>query len=242
MRKKKNKKKHKIRNIVLIIILGLIIIIGLLTLFKIDKIEVEGNENASDEEIIDYILTSKYDYHTFLFYVKSKFSDNSNIPFVETYEVELKSLTSIKINIYEKSVVGCIEYMGNYMYFDKEGIVLDSSKTALPDVPIVTGLNFEYIIIHEELPIDNKDVFNLLLDISQMLKKYKISVDRINLTSSLELELYIDEVKVELGTKEKLNEKVSNLKDIVELLEGRSGTFYMREYDETKKGYTFKND
>ena len=37
---------------------------------------------------------------------------------------------TVTVQVYEKSVAGCIEYMENYVYFDKDGIVLETSKSS----------------------------------------------------------------------------------------------------------------
>ena len=48
----------------------------------------------------------------------------------------------MEIIIYEKSIVGYVSYMSSYMYFDKDGIVVESSSSQLDGVPWVTGLDF----------------------------------------------------------------------------------------------------
>ena len=55
--------------------------------------------------------------------------------------------------VFEKSVVGYVSYMSSYMYFDKDGIIVESSVEQLPGVPWITGLDFGHIILHQPLPV-----------------------------------------------------------------------------------------
>ena len=46
--------------------------------------------------------------------------------FVEDYKLVIKSLNRAEIIVYEKSVVGYVSHMSSYMYFDKDGIIVES--------------------------------------------------------------------------------------------------------------------
>ncbi len=237
MKKKKRKKKHVILTILVILILtGLSFVV-----FTIRNVDVVGNKKYSDKEVTDFILTDKYDYHTLYFYLKSKFTHKTKIPYIEDYDIKLESLNTIKITVYEKSLIGCVDYMGSYMCFDKDGMVAETSKTLLEGVPVITGLTFQYVVVNEELPIADKSIFTLLLDVTQLIKKYNITVDKIDISPTKELTLYMGTVKVELGTDD-LNEKLTDLKDIESHLTGKSGTLNMKVYDANNQGYSFKAD
>ena len=48
------------------------------------------------------------------------------------------------ITVYEKAVIGYIRYMGCNMYFDKDGIVVESSTETFEKVPEIIGLKFKF--------------------------------------------------------------------------------------------------
>ena len=54
--------------------------------------------------------------------------------------------------IYDKSIVGYVSYMSSYMYFDRDGIIVESSPDCLPGVPWITGLEFGRIVLYQHLP------------------------------------------------------------------------------------------
>jgi len=208
--------------------------------FVIKEVEVEGNTRATADEIKDYIFDKSYDTNTLVFFIKSKFEKKKSIPFVATYDISMVSSTKVKITVYEKDVVGYLQYMGSYIYFDKDGIVVESSSELIEDVPLITGLNFDNFVINSKLPVYNEDVFDMILDLTQNIKKYKIKADKIYISENYESTLYIGDVKVLLGSSGDINQKLSDLYDMRKQLEGKSGTLDMKEVEKDGQGYTMK--
>lgn len=201
-----------------------------------------GSSRYTSKELEEYFFNKKADRNPFVFLFKSKFCDKIQIPFVETYDVEMLSLTDYKVTIYEKSVVGYINYMGSNMYFDKDGIVVESSSKILENVPLITGINFDYIILHQKLPVENQQIFTILLEITQLIEKYQINTDKIYISTDFEISLTLDKVTVELGKSDDLAEKVKELKDLIPSLINEKGVLDMKQYNYGNSGYTFKKD
>lgn len=201
-----------------------------------------GSDRYTSKELEEYFFSKKTDRNPFVFLFKSKFCDKIQIPFVETYDVEMLSLTDYKITIYEKSVVGYINYMGSNMYFDKDGIVVESSGKILENVPLITGINFDYIILHQKLLVENQQIFTILLEITQLIEKYQINTDKIYISTDFEISLTLDKVTVELGKSDDLAEKVKELKDLIPSLINEKGVLDMKQYNYGNSGYTFKKD
>lgn len=206
------------------------------------RVHFSGSEKYTDEELADYLFPTKKSANPFVFLLTDKFGEHVEIPFIEAYDVTIKGLKEYEITFYEKSLVGYVEYMGSYKYFDKDGIVVESSGRLIEDVPFVTGIDVDYIVLHSKLPVANEKVFDLLLDLTQLLYKYEIAVDKINVSKDLEIKLYMGNVRVELGNGEDLSEKVMDLRDIMPGLVDVSGVLDMKELDVHGNGYTFKKD
>ena len=117
--------------------------------------------------------------------------------------------------VFEKSVVGYVSYMSSYMYFDKDGIIVESSVEQLPGVPWITGLDFGHIILHQPLPVADPDTFGEILNLTQVLSVHEVKVDKVDYHSSMagagEIRLHIGDVVVELGDSEDLDGKVTEL-------------------------------
>ncbi len=206
------------------------------------SLEFKGSERYTDEELKEIFFPGNESKNAFMFWIKSTFKDKIEIPFVETYDVKMEKFGKYVITLYDKSVVGYVTYMSNNLYFDKDGVVVESSSMKLEDVALVTGLKFDYFVLHEKLPVDNHDIFSLLLDLTQLCKKYEIDTEKINITGDDKVQLYTGEVRVDLGDGAQLNEKMLDLNDMYEKLEGESGVLDMEEYDEEDNGYNLKKN
>ena len=234
--------KNKKFVIVIVTIMLLAAMAGLTAVQRISDsdIVIEGNVKYTNEEMINYIFKSDWDKNPFVLYYKTKYGKQKVIPFVDEYDVQITSINSVKITVYEKKIIGYVTYMGSNMYFDKDGTIVESSVEVLEGVPKVTGLDFASIVLYESLPVEDSQVFRLILDTTQTLQKYNIVVDKIYISDKKEVSLYMQDIKVELGNDEDMNDKIRSLNDMLPGLDGLSGTLDIRQYDENNKGYTFK--
>lgn len=239
----KSMRMYNIKRIVILVSVAVvaIILIMFFAVFRFKNIQIDGNIEYSVEEVEELIFEKGYDRTVGYFMIKHWLGRDKEVPFIETYDVEVVSLSTIKITVYEKSIIGYLEYMGNNMYFDKDGIIVESCDKIIEGVPAVTGFSYNYIVLHEKLPVEDEKVFSRILDITQMIKKYEMAVSKIYLSKENEVSLHIGDVKVELGNDELLGEKMSVLNDIIPGLKDKKGTLEMSEYN-ADGNYTLKNN
>ena len=231
------------------IILGLLLIVlvaGLVGLkyiydnYTIKNIYVTGNTHYTNDEVIDMVMDDKLSHNSMYLSIKYRNKSIENVPFIEKMDVDILSPDTIKINVYEKAVAGYIAYLGRYIYFDRDGIVVESSFERTPDVPEVLRLKFDYVIMHEKLPIGNQKVFEEILDITQLLSKYTLKADRILFDSDFNVYLYFDGVEVNLGQWEYIDEKIIQLQYILPELEGKTGILDLKDFDDDTKNIAFE--
>lgn len=210
--------------------------------YTVTTIYVEGNVHYTNDEIIDMVMQGTLDHNSL--YLSFKYRDKSieDIPFIQKMDVQIVSATSIRIIVYEKALAGYVEYLGRYMYFDKDGIIVETSEVKTAGIPMVTGMQFDHVVLHERLPVENEQIFEGILDITQMLTKYGLAADRIYFDSSYSMTLYFDEVKVKIGTADMIDEKIMKLQYILPDLEGKKGTLRMESYTSDSKNITFELD
>lgn len=209
--------------------------------YKVENITVEGNLHYTDDEIIEMVMKDRRSYNSLYLSLKYRNKEIKNIPFIETMNVRVVAPDTVAIMVYEKSVAGYVEYMGRYMYFDREGIVVESSMTRTEGIPQVTGVSFDHVVLYEPLPVENQEIFHDILSITQMLSKYEISTDKIYFNDSYEITLYFGGVRARLG-QDNLEEKIMRLKYILPRLEGESGVLKMENYSEERENVTFEKD
>lgn len=214
----------------------------IVTNYKVTTVFVDGSVHYTDEEIMDMVMGGRLGNNSLFLSLKYQDKGVENIPFIETMDVTIEAKDTIRITVYEKALAGYVRYLGRYVYFDKDGIVVETSEEETAGIPQVTGLSFDHVILHEPLPVDKPELFDEILNITQQLDKYSLTADRIYFDSTYQVTLYFGDAKVALGENVDINEKIMKLQHILPNLLGKSGTLDMREYSEDTKSYSFEQD
>lgn len=210
--------------------------------YTITTVYVEGNIHYTNEEIMDMVMGGRYGDNSLFLSMKYRDKGIDNIPFIQTMDVSIEAKDTVRITVYEKALAGYVRYLGRYVYFDKDGIVVETSMEETAGIPQVTGLSFDHVILHEPLPVDKPELFDEILNITQQLAKYSLTADRIYFNSAYEVTLYFGEAKIALGENKDIDEKIMKLQYILPDLLGKSGTLDMRDYSEDTKTYSFEQD
>lgn len=253
-KKKKEKNDSRIlkmpdtgKKIHIIIVLGIINVLLLisyfiLTHFAVKNVIVDGNKHYSAEEIKSMIMTGYLGDNSLYLSLKYKNKDVEGIPFVETMDVVVQSNDTIKIIVYEKALAGYVEYLGRYMYFDNQGVVVEASKVTTKGIPQVTGLSFDHVVLYEKLPVEDSSIFQNILTITKLLNKYDVICDRLQFDSAYNVTLGYGSVKVNIGPLENLDEKIMQLPKILPSLEGQKGTLDLQNYSSDRKTTSFERE
>ena len=231
----------------LIIALGIIVVLlsvvyFLLIHYEVRNVVVEGNKHYSSKEIQDMVMTGYLGDNSLYLSMKYKNKEISDIPFIETMDIIVTSNDTIKIMVYEKSLAGFVEYLGRYMYFYNDGVVIEAAKVPTKGIPQVIGLEFDHIVLYEKLPVDNDAIFQDILTITKLLNKYNMICEKIQFDANYQITLGYGKVKVNIGKLENLEEKLMQLPYILPSLEGESGTLDLQNYTSDKKSITFEKE
>ncbi len=230
---KRSEKKRKFRFLIpaaAALVLVVVLLLSVLGVFRIREVTVSGNEHYTNEEIVDYVLGDGIRRNMLYVYLRYQYFSHPEIPFVDTFEVTIDTFSSVTIRVYEKSIVGYVEYLGKNVYFDKDGTVVESSDEVLEDIPLISGLSFDQLTMYQALSVEDESVFDTILNLTQLMEKYDLSPDEIRFGTSGELYLQLGDVKVALGTGENLDEKIARLKQLEGDLADKSGTLHMESY------------
>ena len=238
-------RKIVIRILILAAILGIMCGAAFYVLhtYTIHTVYVEGNMHYTEDEIKSIVMSGPLGDNSLYLSMKYKNRDITDVPFVDVMNGDILSPDTIKITVYEKALAGYVSSMDTYMYFDKDGYVVENSGIRTVGVPQITGLSFDHVILGEALPVEDNTVFNRILDITKLLNKYELVADKIYFHSSGEITVYFGDVKVALGNDEaRMEDKIMRLPVFLPELEGRSGTLQMENFDENNGKFTFKPD
>ena len=208
--------QDKYRKIIMLFVLFVLLAGFLLyTTCSLKTVSITGSSHYSEKELKQEILSSKTDGNTILFYLRMKYGRKTSIPFVEDITVNLVDRHSIKLHVYEKPVIGCIQYMGSYMYFDKDGIMVESSEKKLKGVPFVSGLDFNSFVLHSKMDTSQNELFPVILDLTRLIQKFSLKVDTIRFSSDSEVLLKSGENEVLLGKRDTYDEQMAELKNLL---------------------------
>lgn len=244
--KRKKKKKRKIK---LIIFLTFLLVLGLCALiiwqvYRVKEVKVEGNVHYSKEQIEKFVLDDEYSWNSLYVYLKYRFMEMEQIPFVDTMEVSLEDPKTLKIFVYEKEIIGYlyISSIDQNAYFDKDGFVVETSKETIEGIPRVEGLNCGQVVLYEKLPIKDKNILRSLLSASQSLKKNGVVPEEILFEENGDLTLTYGNIRVLLGGGDKLTSKILRLSYILPQLEGKKGVLHVENWTENTTDIIFDQE
>jgi len=209
---------------------------------NIQQVTVSGNSRYTKEELIDKIFQTKADWNVIYCYMQDRFGEHQQIPFVEDYSLVFHGPFEVELIVNEKSVVGYVTYMGSCMYFDKDGIIVESTNEEVQGIPRIVGLKFGQIVLHKPLPVEEEDIFGQILILTQVLSTHALNVDRIQFDRRGNATLYMDELEVFLGDSSNVDGKILRLANMMPELGGLKGTLYLDTYDpaNNQMSFTFK--
>ncbi|MDR2546690.1 MAG: cell division protein FtsQ [Lachnospiraceae bacterium] len=209
--------------------------------FTVTKIHVHGNVQYGNDEIIEMVMRGRYGNNSLFLSWWYKDRSIDDVPFIEKMDVTILERDTIRINVYEKAVAGYVEFLGHYLYFDKDGIIVETATERRAEIPEVIGLRFDYAVKHARLPIRDNSIFQTILTIRHLSEQFNIPADRIFFGDSNEVTLLFDDIRVALGNEGRIDDKIMALENILPSLIGRRGILRMEHYDEFASEVIFES-
>lgn len=220
-------------------LIGVIAVVLFCHSFELKNVTIEGLTRYSREEFIQK-LEIKFPGNLTPVFCSVDELWQKEIPYVEKYEITYMDKNTARIVVHEKRVTGCVCVMGRYLYFDKDGIVVNSSAERMKSVPVITGLEFTEIALYQKLQIQKESLFKQILQLTTLIEANEIAVDEIAFDANYEVTLLVGEITVKLGKKENYDEPLNALKGILDVLDARTGTLDMRNYSKENQDVNFK--
>jgi cell division protein FtsQ len=239
-RRKAKQRKNILAVLLFVILLLAIAFLVIVALFKVKTVDVEGNRLYSADVIEDAVLNDEYSWNSLYVFLKYKFVSTQDIPFVDTMEISLKNPHTLHIKVYEKGIMGYlyIASIDENAYFDKDGIVVETSSEVIDDTPQIVGIDCDEVVLYEKLPIESSKLRELLT-LTQALKRNSLIPDSITYGGEHEPELGYGKIKVNMGSLDLLTQKVERLAKIKPELDGLEGTLHLENWTEETTNIVF---
>ena len=199
----------------------------------VSEVRVTGNRMYTAEQIEELVFPTRVSRNCLVCFAGRLMGKKRSIPFVEDYKISFTGPTDVEVIVYEKSIVGYVTYMSSRMYFDKDGIIVESAGRRLPGIPEITGLHFGQIVLYRELPVENRKIFSMILNLTQTLSTFEIPADVIRYDRDMNATLTIGGVSVLLGGANDMNGKLSELSNILPRIKDQTGVLDLSDYDPT---------
>lgn len=244
MKKHQRKKKSVKRGRIFLLVVVIAAVTGGIILWNtpLSEIHVHGAAQYTEEEIKQLIFSKPSEQKFLYAWLRDKFIKNKQFPRILSYELEFKTIHSVDIYVRENRMVGCVSYGGSYLYFDKDGMIIESRTNRFEGVPIVEGLAYEEIVLGQKIKADSNEIFQNALRLADILQNRGIYADSIYCSYDNQLEFCVGKIIVKLGDSSYLEEKVTEYYAMQETLGEREGTLYLDNYrsQNPNQGFVFK--
>lgn len=248
MRRERIKRHSGVRyyllNILLfIIILGIITAAAIIFFCQTSSVKVKGNTIGSDKEIEQYVLSDKYDENAVYATVRNFLFPRKDIPFVASYRVSMQSRNTLVIKVTEKEPYGFVESEKGdaYVYYGKDGNVLEVSDRLLEDVFRVVGLTAKEPKVGERLPVGESNV-KTILTIQEEINREELEVAAITFSKDGTITFSTGNILVNLGTRANIAEKLRRLPYILPKLKKQRGILHLEEWSEENTDIVFEKE
>ena len=218
------------------------------TYYKVDSVQVRGTTHYSDEEVKKMVLRGPLASISVLAPMIYSTTDTDDVAFVDAFKVTQINRNTICISVKEKKPVGCIHYLDSYVFFDRNGIFVEGSKTRDESVPYFDGIQVNSVVMDEKLDIKGDSVLNTAVALSTIFQKNEMIPDHIQFDSSYSISLIYGDITVQLGKDEDLEEKMNRVIAILPKLTGKKGILHMESvstdtntFEEEKEPVTAEN-
>ena len=205
---------------------------------RVTQVTVTNSKHYNAEQIESYLFPDKLGHNSLFVYLRDQFQPHEQIPFVQDYKLVFHSPFHVEVIVYEKDIVGYVREMSSYMYFDRDGIIVESTSTQLEGIPQIVGLRFGQIVLYEPLPVKDPSIFQSILNLTQQLSEHELSVDEIRYDTQGNASLKLGQMEVDLGKGENMDSKITVLQDILkkpenyEVLTKSPGTLDLKDYND----------
>ncbi len=209
------------------------VVASCLFFFRVTEVTVEGNTYYSQSEIAKEFQDNVLERNILSFFLMDKLSLTPELPYVREYEITYPSVNHVHIRLYEKTIVAGIAYINQYIYFDNEGMVLETSEKPKEGIPLFETKSLTTFSRYSQIHMEDAGLLEQILNLANLFSHYKINWDTVRFNDKNEVLLYAGDITVKLGKRENYDEQVSALAGILEQAqrEKLKGTMDLSGYD-----------
>jgi len=232
-RKKDNRRKKSLRLqfVIMAALVGFVVFgLAISPLFEVRRIVISGTINLTDDEIL---ATSGLGVgqNIFSFSRRNAAARIAEMPFVRDVTVSRQFPDNITINVTERLAIASVRVgnTGTYLLIDDSGMVLGTGD-ARSDLLVVTGIEPTHFAVGSYLAVDNPAVFNNILYLSRVFRRYDFMPDVMDFSNPGDIVLHKWPLDILFGAVADADRKVQYIQAIIE------------QFPVTERGYIYIRD
>lgn len=207
-------------------------------LFTTQQIKVTNNELITENEVLVWLSEDELTVNAIYTWAKYNFFTVEYPVAVESVDIQFMKPWFLNVKVKEKSLVGGVLVGQEYVYYDKEGIVLLKSLEQKDEITVFEGISVDSVEIHQKLPVADIEVFEKMVELSIALEEEGLIPDEIKHEGN-DVIASVSGVEILFGT-ENYGVKVQQLEPILEELEGKEGILNLKNYQSKGDMITFQ--
>ena len=142
----------------------------------------------------------------------------------------------------EISVTGKVTEVEKYGHALLDVTIEDFTKLGPTDIPKVTGLSFDQIVIGSHLDVNNKETAKYAMKLVDCIHKSSLEIAEVYVSADQTATMYVGDIKILMGVDESTEEKIHDLRDFFDDVKGLNGVLDMQELSKNNLGYSFKTN
>ena len=207
--------------------------------FRVTSVQVEGNSFYTDDEIKNMVTNVPLAKNSILAGFINTEKSTKDAAMIDSIKISRINRNTLLLQVEEKQIIGYIEYQGQCLNFDRQGIIQIITDEPMENVPKIEGIDVKEAVQGERLSGISRTKLNTILSVGKMLKKMENKPDRLEFNDLNQLVMYYGDIEVRLGDDENMDEKINRLVGILPELEGMSGILHLENTTEDSESVVF---
>ena len=207
--------------------------------FRVTSVQVEGNSFYTDDEIKNMVTNVPLAKNSILAGFINTEKSTKDAAMIDSIKISRINRNTLLLQVEEKQIIGYIEYQGQCLNFDRQGIIQIITDEPMENVPKIEGIDVKEAVQGERLSGISRTKLNTILSVGKMLEKMENKPDRLEFNDLNQLVMYYGDIEVRLGDDENMDEKINRLVGILPELEGMSGILHLENTTEDSESVVF---
>ena len=234
------------------ILTGVLAIVGLLAIAVtafftayVSDCQVVGSQYGQEQQIEKELLSTPMEQRFFYQLFKKLTHTQKQIDGLTSYQMDFSADLSIRVTVTENPIIGAVKWEHNRYYFDRYGYVMAKNIELDTMIPVIDGSSLENVTLYEKLSGIKDGFSDDILQLTQLLADNEITADAISYDAKLQAIITLGEIKVSLGSRDNMTDKIAELCAILESggLDGLKGTLHLENCgDGNTNSYIFDRE